>query len=259
MSAIEDLIYQQAPLSLVLRLLCLASITSGGIKVKTLENIKREILQVRVDNETEDETHLRYHPQTYGYELLPLLLSLSSLGLLLPNPLPKSQATTTASTSLKPPPPPPPFAPVRKAFRILSESPEANPTDVSYVYSGYAPISIRLVQAVAMKGSLLANLTLVNPPEGDATGVKREPRVERVAAHPITGWKGFDDAVKTLPGAVVDEVQKGSSQTACECGLLRGEPWFDFSPPQRPIIEAKGQQPRSSSSSAGVRTRKLLL
>ena len=30
----------------VLRLLCLASILTGGIKVKTLENLKREILQV---------------------------------------------------------------------------------------------------------------------------------------------------------------------------------------------------------------------
>lgn len=46
-TAIEDLISQQAPISVVLRLLCLASITSGGIKAKTLENIKREVLQVR--------------------------------------------------------------------------------------------------------------------------------------------------------------------------------------------------------------------
>lgn len=63
-----------------------------------------------------------------------------------------------------------------------------------------------------MKGGLLANLTVVNPPEGDAGVIKREPRVEKVASHPITGWKGFDDAVKLLPGAVVDEVQKGNTQ-----------------------------------------------
>lgn len=44
-SAIEDLIAQAAPIQLVLRLLCLANVTTGGIKVKTLENIKREILQ----------------------------------------------------------------------------------------------------------------------------------------------------------------------------------------------------------------------
>ena len=32
----------------VLRLLCLASLITGGIKAKTLENIKRELLQVGV-------------------------------------------------------------------------------------------------------------------------------------------------------------------------------------------------------------------
>lgn len=34
-------------MQIVLRLLCLASITTGGIKAKSLENIKREVLQVR--------------------------------------------------------------------------------------------------------------------------------------------------------------------------------------------------------------------
>jgi hypothetical protein len=45
-SAIEDLIAQGADMQTVVRLLCLASITSGGVKVKALENLKREILQV---------------------------------------------------------------------------------------------------------------------------------------------------------------------------------------------------------------------
>ncbi len=45
-SAIEELIAEGADLQVVLRLLCLASIITGGIKAKTLENIKREILQV---------------------------------------------------------------------------------------------------------------------------------------------------------------------------------------------------------------------
>ena len=44
-AAVEDLIAQEADMQIVLRLLCLASIVSGGIKAKTLENIKREILQ----------------------------------------------------------------------------------------------------------------------------------------------------------------------------------------------------------------------
>ena len=45
-SAIEDLIAQGADMQLVVRLICLASITIGGIKAKTLDNLKREILQV---------------------------------------------------------------------------------------------------------------------------------------------------------------------------------------------------------------------
>lgn len=45
-AAIEDMIAQGADMQIVLRLLCLASITAGGIKAKSLENIKREVLQV---------------------------------------------------------------------------------------------------------------------------------------------------------------------------------------------------------------------
>ena len=33
-------------MQIVLRLLCLASLTAGGVKAKNLESIKREILQV---------------------------------------------------------------------------------------------------------------------------------------------------------------------------------------------------------------------
>jgi DNA-binding FrmR family transcriptional regulator len=47
-TAIEDMIAQGADMQIVLRLLCLASITAGGIKVKSLENLKREILQVYI-------------------------------------------------------------------------------------------------------------------------------------------------------------------------------------------------------------------
>ena len=46
-TAIEDMIAQGAEMQTVLRLLCLASITSGGIKTKILERIKRDFLQVR--------------------------------------------------------------------------------------------------------------------------------------------------------------------------------------------------------------------
>ena len=50
LTAIDELIAQGADMQNVVRLLCLASIVSGGIKAKTLENLKREILQVCVDD-----------------------------------------------------------------------------------------------------------------------------------------------------------------------------------------------------------------
>jgi hypothetical protein len=47
LTALDDLIAQGADKRMVLRMLVLASITSGGIKSKLLENLKKEVLQVR--------------------------------------------------------------------------------------------------------------------------------------------------------------------------------------------------------------------
>lgn len=44
----RELLNQEAPLRTVLRLFCLYSIISGGLKPKLIEEFKREILQVRV-------------------------------------------------------------------------------------------------------------------------------------------------------------------------------------------------------------------
>lgn len=45
-SSIEDLMAQGVEMNIILRLLCLTSITANGIKAKSLENIKRDLLQV---------------------------------------------------------------------------------------------------------------------------------------------------------------------------------------------------------------------
>jgi hypothetical protein len=47
-NAIRDLLNQEAPLRTVLRLLCLYSVVVGGLKLKNLEEFKRDILQVRL-------------------------------------------------------------------------------------------------------------------------------------------------------------------------------------------------------------------
>ncbi|TCD62501.1 hypothetical protein EIP91_006797 [Steccherinum ochraceum] len=188
-SAIEDLISQGADMQVVIRLLCLASITTGGIKAKTLENIKRELLQA------------------YGYNYLPLLLSLSSppLAVLLPTPLPPSAPPELAATAKYP------FTSLRKSLRLLIEDNEIEEleNDISYVYSGWAPISVRLVQCVAQKGGVLSNPAEKEKKageEGDARKA-REGGVGRVQAHPIVGWKGFEDTIASIPGETVDIVQ----------------------------------------------------
>ncbi|KZP25327.1 Sec1-like protein [Athelia psychrophila] len=191
-TAIEEMVAQGADMQTVVRLLCLASITAGGVKSKALENLKREILQA------------------YGYNLLPLLLTLSSppLSTLLPIPLP---ATGPASVKY-------PFSALRKSLRLLiddtADALDELENDVSYTYSGYAPISARLVQCVAQKGGVLSNPAERERNEReDAKGKGRERDasslgVGKVQAHPIMGWKGFEDVMAILPGETFDIPQQ---------------------------------------------------
>ncbi|KAJ7174275.1 Sec1-like protein [Mycena filopes] len=191
-TAIEDLLAQGADMQIILRLLCLASITAGGIKLKSLENLKREILQA------------------YGYNHLPLLLSLAAppLSVLLPNPLPPSLAADPGAKY--------PFAPLRKALRLLiDDSPEALDeveNDISFVYSGYAPISVRLVQCVAQKGGVLSNPAEKEKERDKAAAGKAQGSSIKAQAHPIVGWRGFEDLMATIPGETVDIVQNGTSR-----------------------------------------------
>ncbi|KAG6851377.1 hypothetical protein H0H93_005775 [Arthromyces matolae] len=185
-TAIEEMIAEGADMQTVVRLLCLASVTAGGIKAKSLENLKREILQ------------------TYGYNYLPLLLSLSSpsLGLLLPNPLPSPAPASLSGSKY-------PFAALRKSLRLLiDDTPEGIDeveNDISFTYSGYAPISVRLVQCVAQKGGVISN-----PADKTTNGADAQhSSQEKLQAHPIVGWKGFEDVMTAIPGETVDIMQKG--------------------------------------------------
>lgn len=192
-SAIEDMIAHGASMQTIVRLLCLASITSGGIKAKSLESVKRELLQA------------------YGYNHLPLLLSLAAppLALLLPNPLPISAAPAIAGSKY-------PFITLRKSLRLLiDDNPEALEeveNDISYTYSGYAPISIRLVQCVAQKSGVISNpAEKSGADDGDGKGKGSSTR--KLHAHLIVGWKGFEDVLGTIPGKTFDIAQKMPAST----------------------------------------------
>lgn len=152
--------------------------------------------------------------QSYGYNYLPLLLTLASppLAILLPNPLPASSAAAVAAGKY-------PYTALRRSLRLLIE--DADPleeleNDVSYVYSGYAPISVRLVQCVAQKGGVLSNPAGEKDKKIAAGDSDARPRdatgAPKVQAHPIVGWKGFEDVVASIPGETADIVQRVPGQ-----------------------------------------------
>ncbi|KAJ3651189.1 hypothetical protein Zmor_017242 [Zophobas morio] len=133
---IEDLIAHAKPLVKVLRLICLQCITSSGLKPKVLEHYKKELVQV------------------YGIQALLAITKLEKVGLL------KIQSGTRQYTVL------------RKALRLtMEDTSEINPTDISYVHSVYAPLSVRLAEQVTKNG----------------------------------GWKQLQDVLGLLPGPTLDE------------------------------------------------------
>lgn len=137
---LEDLISAQAPPLRVLRLLCLQSLTGGGIKSSRFDALRRDIVQ------------------TYGFEFVVILNNLETAGLL------RRKETVFALDSASP------FATLRKHLRLINaEVNTTEPDDVSYVSSGYAPLTARLVEIAV-----------------------------------TIGWAGKDEALRELPGRLVD-------------------------------------------------------
>ncbi|KAF2163969.1 hypothetical protein M409DRAFT_68210 [Zasmidium cellare ATCC 36951] len=184
---IEELIARDAPLTTVLRLLCLESCLANGIRQRDLDQFKRQILQA------------------YGYQHALTLSDLDKMGLLCTreshrgylNPISNTAGQTATDWNA-----------VRKSLQLwIDEVQEADPNDVAYVFSGYAPLSIRLVQAILQKSYLQQ---LVNPRNASS-------------APGGTGWKGFEDAVSRIRGPSVDVTQKGSDADASNARkTLRG-------------------------------------
>lgn len=192
--AIEELIARNAPLSEVLRVLCLDSCISGGIKPRELESFKKMILQA------------------YGYQHLLTLGALEKLQLLLSRSspvavmIPIAGAGSNTGTKTN-------YAYLRKALRlIVDEVNEHDPNDIAYVYSGYAPLSIRLVQCILQK-QYLTSITRGGSANNAPTAV---------AGGASQGWRGFDEAVKHVRGATFDEIQKGEDKAVKARSLLTG-------------------------------------
>jgi len=112
---ILELIRQKQPIEKVLRLLCLESITKKGLKFHDFDKFEREIT--------------RYYGPLEQFTLQ----NLNKAGLL------------TRKGAAKPD-----WDKVVEGFDLIQEEAEpsdfSNPEDVNFVYSGYAPLSIRLLQ-----------------------------------------------------------------------------------------------------------------
>lgn len=166
---IRELINQEANPTTILRLLCLYCLIAGGMKPKVYEESQREFLQ------------------TYGYEYLPTFIHLNELNLFF---------RTSGTKS--------PFAQCRRPLKlVVDDVDESAPEDISYVYSGYAPVSVRLAQHALGLGTSSGGLV------GGIGGAGASERNGAV----LQGWKGLDDVLNTLPGCVFEETQKPDEQS----------------------------------------------
>ncbi len=111
---IDGLISKNTPVHIPLRLLCLQSVSSGGLKAKRLEQVRRDIVQ------------------QYGFHVLRGLDSLGRLGLL--RPYDRSNFALSAA--------------IRKGTRCCAANQEDELTDIHFAYSRFAPLSVRCVQGL---------------------------------------------------------------------------------------------------------------
>ena len=119
---IEELVARDVPLKTALRLLCLESCLSNGIRQRELESYKRQIVHA------------------YGFQHILTLSNLEKMGLLIPreshrgylNPIAGAAGQTATDWNA-----------IRKSLRLwVDEVQEVDPIDIAYVFSGYAPLSI---------------------------------------------------------------------------------------------------------------------
>lgn len=199
-SYIEDCIAQKHPLIKVLRLVCLQSVCSSGLKQKVLDYYRREILQ------------------TYGYEHILTLNNLEKAGLL--------KAQTGGRNN---------YPTIRKTLRLwMDDVNEQNPTDISYVYSGYAPLSVRLAQLLSRPGwrSIEEVLRILPGPHFEErqplpTGLqkKRQPGENRVTLVFFLGGVTFAEIAALR---FLSQLEDGGTEyVIATTKLMNGNSWIE--------------------------------
>ncbi|ORY01992.1 Sec1-like protein [Clohesyomyces aquaticus] len=187
--SITELISRDVPLPTILRLLCLESTTNAGMRPKDLETFKRAIIQA------------------YGPQHLLTLSSLEKMSLLSSRAglvLGTSQAAKPGTVTN--------YSPLRRNLKLWDDDVnEAKPNDISYVFSGYAPLSVRLVQSIIQKQTL-ANA--IKPPTHPSAAAQANPLAQ--------GLRIFDDVTKYIRGATFDETQTGEEKAVKARSMLNG-------------------------------------
>lgn len=120
---LDEIIYAEAPVEEVFRVLCLASITTNGLRRKDIDHYRREITQ------------------TYGYYHLLTFQALIDAGLL------RLRQSTNISLqkSLS-------YSTWLNTYPLVKdEVDEQNPEDIAYTYSGYGPLSVHIAYDI-LKG-----------------------------------------------------------------------------------------------------------
>ncbi|KAJ0967310.1 hypothetical protein J5N97_024227 [Dioscorea zingiberensis] len=154
---IEEMIHKQESLVSVLRLLVLFSITNGGLPKKNFDYLRREILH------------------SYGFEHMFTLYNLEKAGLFKKQEVKSNWPTVTKALQL-----------------IVDDTDTANPNDIAYIFSGYAPLSIRIVQ------------------------------------HAIrSGWRSVEEIIKLLPGPHLDMKRGGYSNISSSDTVHGGQSNLD--------------------------------
>merc|ERR1712151_547732 len=144
----------------IVRLLCLQSLTAGGIKSAKFDSLRREIIQ------------------TFGIEYLPLLQNLEKIGAIKrTGALTWTAVSDTSSSS---------FRTLRTLLILVNaDVSTTDPNDFAYVSSGYAPLAIRLLQAASQ------------------------------------GWAGKQDALREIPGRLIDILQSTTTPDTLEQAIKR--------------------------------------
>ncbi|KAL4401923.1 Vacuolar protein-sorting-associated protein 33 [Malassezia pachydermatis] len=166
LQAIEELVDVGTPVLTVLRLACLASYINQGLKPAWLETFRTTVIHA------------------YGFAYMPVLMALEKMKILYatPTPTPKAPRVSKFGTVLKP------------LCLVDDDVDERTPDDISYVFSGYAPLSIRLIQTICQHDAHLHKIPVSN--------LETLPNAARIA-----GWHGVEESVLQLPGATFDFMQ----------------------------------------------------